>query len=360
VSDWFKFSLRNGPPVLLEHIFNDRGVFSIFSSNMDNVLFMKHALELAAKGWPDVAPNPMVGCVIVHENKIVAEGYHHKYGEAHAEVNAIAALPSEISASECVLFVTLEPCSHFGKTPPCADLIIKSGFKKVIVCNTDPNPLVSGKGIAKLRETGIEVITGVLEEEGYKLNKRFFTFHEKKRPYIILKWAQTADGFISKWPVPKERTENMISTPEHQVKVHEMRASEMAIMVGKNTVVRDNPSLTTRLVPGKNPLRIFIDKKLEVPASFNMYNKAADTWVFNETRDETKDNIRFVGIDFSGNVLKQILNKLYEANIQSLIVEGGSTLLNHFISEGLYDEMSVFTNPDIKFGSGVKAPEMKG
>lgn len=322
--------------------------------------FMQHALDLAAKGWPAVAPNPMVGCVIVHENKIIAEGYHQKYGEAHAEVNAIAALPVNADVSGCTLYVTLEPCAHFGKTPPCADLIIKTGFKKVIVCNTDPNPLVSGKGIAKLREAGIEVLTGVLEQEGSKLNKRFFTFHEKKRPYIILKWAQTADGFISKWPVPKERSDNTISTPEHQIKVHEMRASEMAIMVGKNTVMRDNPSLTTRLVPGKNPLRIFIDKKLEVPSTFNIYSEDAETWVFNETREEIKGHIRYIMVDFSSNALKQILTRLYESNIQSLIVEGGSTLLNHFITEGLYDEMSVFTNPDLKFGSGVKAPDMRG
>lgn len=327
---------------------------------MDHSFFMKQALDLAAKGWPDVAPNPMVGCVITLDGNVIASGYHHKYGGPHAEVNAIASLPPEMDVTRFTLYVTLEPCSHFGKTPPCADLIIKTGFKKVVVCNTDPNPLVAGKGIAKLREAGIEVVTGVLEAEGAKLNKRFFTFHEKKRPYIILKWAQTADGFISKWPVPKERSENVISTPEHQVMVHQMRASEMAIMVGKNTVIRDNPSLTTRLVPGKNPLRLFIDRKLEVPQHFNIYNADSETWVFNESRNETEKNIRFVAIDFSSNVLKQILEKLYEGNIQSIIVEGGSTLLNHFITEGLYDEISVFTNPDLKFGSGVKAPDMRG
>ncbi|MGZ3920469.1 MAG: bifunctional diaminohydroxyphosphoribosylaminopyrimidine deaminase/5-amino-6-(5-phosphoribosylamino)uracil reductase RibD [Bacteroidia bacterium] len=326
---------------------------------MNDNYFMKRALELAAKGFPAALPNPMVGCVIVHNNKIVAEGYHQKYGEAHAEVNAINNLSHGIDPSDCTLYVTLEPCTHYGKTPPCADLVIKKGFKKVVICNTDPNPVVSGKGIDKLRKAGIEVVTGVLEEEGDKLNKRFFTFHKKKRPYIILKWAQTADGYISKLPVPANREENIISTPEHQKQVHQMRSEEMAIMVGKNTVLHDNPSLSTRHVKGKNAIRIFIDRKLEVPLTYAIYNGEAETLVFNESRSETVNNIRYIAIDFSRHVLKQILQKLVELNIQSVIVEGGATLLNHFINEGLYDEISVFENKDLSFGHGIKAPQLK-
>ncbi|MBA3665156.1 MAG: bifunctional diaminohydroxyphosphoribosylaminopyrimidine deaminase/5-amino-6-(5-phosphoribosylamino)uracil reductase RibD [Bacteroidetes bacterium] len=317
------------------------------------------ALKNAANGFPAVLPNPMVGCVIVCNEEIVAEGYHQKFGEAHAEVNAINNLKAGVDPSECTLYVTLEPCTHFGKTPPCADLIIEKGFKKVVVCNHDPNPLVSGRGIEKLRKAGIEVITGVMEEEGRALNKRFFTFHEKKRPYVILKWAQTADGYISRLPVPENREENIISTPDHQKMVHRMRSEEVAIMVGKNTVMHDNPKLTTRLVKGKNPVRIFIDQHLEVPLNFNIYNKEAETIVFNGKKNEIVDNIKFLQIDFNGHVLKHILDKLYQMNIQSILVEGGSKLLNYFIEDGIYDELSVFENKELVFGKGIKAPSIK-
>lgn len=324
---------------------------------MNHPTFIIAALNLAQKGWPDVSPNPMVGCVIVKDNQIVAEGYHKKFGEAHAEVIAISALASNINPAECSLYVTLEPCSHYGKTPPCTDLIIKKGFKKVVICNTDANPIVSGKGIEKLRAAGIEVILHVLEKEGAELNKRFFTFHQKKRPFYILKWSQTADGFISRWPIPKTRNENIISTPEHLIKVHEMRAGEMAIMVGKNTVLHDNPRLTTRLVKGNNPVRIFIDRILEVPATFHIYNAEAKTIIFNEQKSEIKDHLHFIQIDFSKNVLVQISEKLFEMNIQSVLVEGGLKLLNSFILQGLYDEIKVFKNNNLNFGSGIKAPD---
>ena len=191
---------------------------------------MQHALSLAEKGLGMVSPNPLVGCVIVHNDRIVAEGYHQKYGEAHAEVNAVNALPNSVNPAECTVYVTLEPCSHFGKTPPCADLLIKKGFKKVVICNNDPNPLVSGNGIKKLEIAGIEVITGVLEKEGRFLNRRFFTNHEKKRPYIILKWAQTKDGFISKWPIPANREENWITHKAAQIASHQLRANDDAIL----------------------------------------------------------------------------------------------------------------------------------
>jgi len=318
--------------------------------------YMQIALNLAKQGWPYVAPNPMVGCVIVLDEKIVAEGFHQKYGEAHAEVNSINNLSPLVRAEDCTLFVNLEPCSHHGKTPPCADLIISKGFKKVVIANLDPNPLVAGKGIEKLKNAEINVITGVLEKEGRELNKRFFTFHEKKRPYYILKWAQTADGFISKLPVPEKREENMIGDEEQQKKVHQMRAGEMAVMVGKNTVLCDNPNLTTRLAEGKNPLRIFIDKNLEVPRSFNIYNTQAETIVFNALLSEDAGNIKRIKIDFTKNVLKQISDILYQLKIQSVIVEGGVFLLNDFIKQNLYDEVNVFVNEKLKFGSGVKAP----
>lgn len=315
------------------------------------------ALNLAKQGWPMVSPNPMVGCVIIKDNQIVAKGYHEKFGKAHAEVNAINALNPEINPADCTLYVTLEPCTHFGKTPPCVDLIIEKGFKRVVICNTDPNPLVAGKGIEKLRAAGIEVVKDVLEQKGAELNKRFFTFHHKKRPYYILKWAQTADGFISRLPVPKNREENMISTSDHLIKVHTMRSEEMAIMVGKNTVLHDNPRLTTRLVKGNNPVRIFIDRSLEVPTTFNIYNKESNTIIFNAQKSEVKDHLHFICIDFSKNVLAQISVKLYEMNIQSVLVEGGARLLNDFILQGLYDELRVFKNYELNFGSGLKAPD---
>ncbi len=320
--------------------------------------YMQLALNLAQKGWPNVAPNPMVGCVIVFGDKVVAEGYHQTYGQAHAEVNAINSLDTKFNPKECILYVTLEPCSHHGKTPPCADLIISKGFKTVVIACKDPNPLVSGKGINKLKEAGIIVIENVLEEEAKSLNKRFFTFFEKERPYFILKWAQTADGFISRLPLPANKAENKITGSQAQKIVHELRASEMGIMVGKNTVLADDPSLTTRLVEGKNPVRIFIDKDLEVPLTFNIYSKEAKTIVFNGVKDEQAANVLFVKLNFEMNALEQIINKLYELKIQSVLVEGGRRLLNDFIQQNIFDEILVFENPNLKFGNGVKAPQM--
>jgi len=323
---------------------------------MNHEYYMLQALNLAKLGWPQVSPNPMVGSVIVKNNEIIASGYHQQFGQAHAEVNAIKALSSSVSASECTLYVTLEPCSHQGKTPPCADLIIETGFKKVVVGCKDPNPLVAGKGILKLQQAGIEVTTGILENAVKHLNKRFIHFHEKKRPYFILKWATTADGFISKVPLPKNREENMITHRDAQVYVHGIRSEVMGIFVGKNTVLNDNPHLTTRLVEGKNPVRIFIDKNLEVPNTFHVYNKEAQSIVFNAIQDEQKDNIRFVKLDFDKEILKQINAKLYQMQIQSVLVEGGAFLVNEFVKQDLWDEVLVFQNPDLHFKEGLKAP----
>lgn len=325
---------------------------------MDHEYFMQKALDLAALGWPQVVPNPMVGCVIVHKGEIVASGYHQKYGGAHAEVNAINALSDKLSPADCTLYVTLEPCSHHGKTPPCADLIVRSGFKTVVVACKDPNPLVSGKGIEKLEKAGVKVISGVLEAQARELNKRFICFFEKKRPYIFLKWAQTADGFISKLPVPSDRKENWISRSEANVFVHQLRAETQAILAGKNTALNDDPALTTRLVKGVNPLRLLIDRNLEVPLSNQIYNREASTLVFNALKEEIKDTIRFVKLNFQGDVLTQVFNKLHELNVQSVLVEGGALLLNSIVEAGLWDEMMIIENPTLYFKEGLEAPKI--
>lgn len=323
---------------------------------MNHSTYMQKALQLAKFGWPNVAPNPMVGCVIVKNDKVIAEGYHKHYGEAHAEVNAINSLGKDFDFSDCTLYVNLEPCSHHGKTPPCSDLIISKKIKAVVICNVDSNPLVGGKGIEKLKKAGIEVVTGILEKEGRELNKRFFTFHEKKRPYIILKWAQTNDGFISKQPVPENRNENWITGDDNRKLVHQWRAEEKAIMVGTNTVKCDDPELTVRMVEGKNPVRIVIDKDLKLKPNSKVFNDEAETLVFTAHDKPSSGNNYYFRIDFSKNILPQIFNKLVDSNISSLIVEGGTTLLQSFINENLWDEARVFINPDKNFGDGVKAP----
>lgn len=320
-----------------------------------HIPYMKKAMILAQKGLGSVSPNPLVGCVIVKENKIVAEGYHQKFGEAHAEVNAINNLPADIDPKDCTLYVNLEPCCHHGKTPPCCDLIIKKGFKKVVVCNGDPNPLVAGIGIEKLKQAGIEVIQGICEKEGRYLNRRFFTFHEKKRPYIILKWAQTADGYISKWPLPENKSENKISGNEAQTLVHEMRAAEDAILVGKNTVLNDDPFLTTRLVEGKNPLRVII-AGTEIPRTLNVFNADAKIVVFNSTISEVKDHITYIKLQ-PENAIPQILASLHKMGVSSVLIEGGLYTLSGFITAGMWDEQHVFVNPSLNFSGGIKAPK---
>jgi diaminohydroxyphosphoribosylaminopyrimidine deaminase/5-amino-6-(5-phosphoribosylamino)uracil reductase len=321
----------------------------------DHSTFMKQAFILAQKGLGHVSPNPLVGCVIVKDDKIIAEGYHQKFGGAHAEVNAILNLPSPIDPKDCTLYVNLEPCCHHGKTPPCTDLIIARGFKKVVVSNSDPNPLVAGIGIEKLKQAGIEVITGVCEKEGRYLNRRFFTFHEKKRPYIILKWAQTADGFISKWPLPDAKNENRISGEEAQTFVHQMRAAEDAILVGKNTVLNDDPFLTTRLVEGKNPLRVIITGN-DIPKTFNVFNSDAKIVVFNPHKSEVKDHINYIRLH-AGNAIPQILSSLYKMGVSSVLIEGGLYTLTCFISAGMWDEQHVFVNPALHFENGIQAPK---
>jgi len=325
---------------------------------VSDTVYMKRCLELAHKGLGLVAPNPMVGCVIVKEDKIIGEGFHQKYGEAHAEVNAVNSLPADFDFSKCTLYVNLEPCSHYGKTPPCSDLIISKKFKKVVIGNKDSNPLVAGKGIQKLRNAGIEVEEGVLQEECRELNKRFFTFYEKKRPYVILKWAQTADGFISKASF-ESKEDNWITGEESKKLVHRWRTEEQGIMVGTNTVLKDNPFLTVRLVQGKNPVRIVVDKDLKLDIAHNVFNKDSETIVFTEKDKALADHLTYITVHFGSPLISQMLECLYQKNISSLIVEGGAQLLRGFIGENLWDEARVFINPDKKFGEGLKAPALK-
>ena len=315
---------------------------------------MHRCLELAVKGLGNVAPNPMVGCVIVYNGAIIGEGYHQKYGEAHAEVNAIASVTDKNLLKESMVYVSLEPCSHHGKTPPCSDLLIAHKVKRVVIGCLDTNPLVAGKGIEKLRNAGIEVITGVLENEARELNKRFFTYHEKKRPYIILKWAQTKDGFISKIP-PFTKEENWITNGESKKLVHTWRAQEQAILIGTTTALLDNPALTVRLTGGKNPIRILIDKDLKVPIASAIFSNEAETIVVTEKNQSSKNNIIYHQIDFTKDITTQILDFLYDKKITSLIIEGGAHTLQSFIDKGLWDEARIFIGNKY-FKTGIKAP----
>jgi diaminohydroxyphosphoribosylaminopyrimidine deaminase / 5-amino-6-(5-phosphoribosylamino)uracil reductase len=316
-------------------------------------LYMNRALNLAKLSAGNVAPNPMVGCVIVHNNEIIGEGWHKKYGEAHAEVNAISSVVDQALLAESTVYVTLEPCSHFGKTPPCADLLIDKKVKKVIVCNIDPNPLVAGKGIEKLQISGIEVETGILAKEGLAINKRFFTFFEKKRPYIILKWAQTADGFIAGENYKKIQISNAFSSKI----VHKMRTENAAIMVGTNTAINDNPNLTTRNWAGQNPVRILIDKQLRFKNSMNVFNDEAQTLIYNLHGNGKVANAQYVQLPENDDFLANLILDLYAKNIQSVLVEGGTKLIESFIKLGLWDEALVIVS-DNKISDGVLGPKM--
>ncbi|MDP2189496.1 MAG: bifunctional diaminohydroxyphosphoribosylaminopyrimidine deaminase/5-amino-6-(5-phosphoribosylamino)uracil reductase RibD [Sphingobacteriaceae bacterium] len=293
---------------------------------MQHALYMQRALELAALGQGAVAPNPMVGCVIVHNNQIIGEGWHQQYGQAHAEVNAIAAVENPALLAEATLYVTLEPCAHYGKTPPCSLLIIEKGIKKVVVANVDPFPAVAGKGIAMLEAAGCDVVIGVLAEQGRWLNRRFFTFQEQKRPYIILKWAESADGFMA----PAINGPYWISSPESKLLTHRWRAEESGILVGAGTVLADNPALTTRLVQGPNPHRFVLEREPFLSSDWQVFDAAAPT-----TRLVYQQNSLV-------EQLPGILQKLQQQSIQSVLVEGGQHLLNAFLETGLWDEIRVF------------------
>ena len=312
---------------------------------------MSRCIQLALLGEGAVAPNPMVGALLVHDKRVIGEGYHTVYVESHAEVNCLNSVISDdqplIPAS--TLYVSLEPCAHFGKTPPCADLIVKSGIKKVVVAARDPFPRVNGMGIEILKQAGVEVVTGVLEEQAMELNKIFFFFQQKKRPYIFLKWAQTVDGFIAAENYQQVAISNALSNRW----VHKLRSSTQAILVGTNTAVHDNPSLTTRLWTGESPLRIVIDKQLRVPATSALFSSDAPLLVFNLLKDETAGHVRYIKVTEGDDLLRSILKLLYNENIQSLLVEGGAVLLRSFIEQNLWDEAIIITNKSLQLGSGI-------
>ena len=322
--------------------------------------FMQRAVSLAKKGTRLAYPNPCVGAVIVCDGKIIGEGYTSAYGGPHAEVNAINSVQDESLLGKSTLYVTLEPCAHYGKTPPCANLIEAKNIPKIYIGCIDTFAAVAGKGIEILLKAGREVHVGVLEEECIELHKRFFTYHNKKRPYIVLKWAETQDGFIDKEREVSsvdEAKPTWISNELSKQKVHQIRATEHAIMVGTNTALKDNPTLTTRLFGGVSPIRILIDKNLRVPNEYHLYNGEIKTIVF--TEQETNSNlVQFKKIDFSKNILSQIMEVLYQEKIQSVLVEGGKQLLNSFIEQNLWDEAFVFVGND-KFEKGVEAPVLE-
>ena len=316
--------------------------------------FMHRALELAALGLGSVSPNPLVGSVIVHEGKIIGEGWHKKYGEAHAEVNAIDSVDNKDLLKESTVYVNLEPCSHFGKTPPCADMLIAHRIKKVVVANLDSNPLVAGNGIKKLRAEGIEVITGILDKNGNELNRRFFTYMEKQRPYIILKWAETADGFIAR----ENYDSKWISNEYSRQLVHKWRSEEDAILVGSKTVAHDNPQLNVRDWSGRNPVRIVIDRFLKLDDTLNVFDKKQKTIVYNLIKHEEHPNLAMVRVD-EENFIENLVKDLFKKKIQSVLIEGGAKTLNFFLALGLWDEARVFQSSR-SFNKGILAPTMRG
>ena len=320
--------------------------------------YIVRCIELAERGKGFVAPNPLVGAVLVYDDKIIGEGWHQQFGEAHAEVNCINSV-SEINRKfivDSTLYVSLEPCNHFGKTPPCTDLILKSGIKKVVIGCRDENELVNGVGVKRLSAHGVGVIENVLEEECKDLNKRFFAFHKKYRPYIFLKWAETADGFIA----AENFKQIKISNAEVDYLMHQMRAEEAAIMVGFNTALHDNPKLTARnFTNSKQPLRIVIDKPNELPNSHFLLADEFPTLILNEIKNEKNDEKEFLKIDFHENWLHDFMQILFKRKILSLIVEGGTRLLESFIQSNLWDEAIKITNRDLNIEGGVRAPQIQ-
>lgn len=316
---------------------------------------MQRCIELARKGIGYVSPNPMVGSVIVYEGKIIGEGYHSSYGKAHAEVNAITSVKNKSVLSKSTLYTNLEPCAHFGKTPPCSSLIIKFKIPEVIIGCMDSFSEVFGKGIAKMENAGIEVTAGVLKKESRELNKRFFTFHEKKRPYIILKWAESKDGYIA----PRNQITPFWMTSSASKKiVHKWRSDEDAILVGRTTAEMDNPALTVREVEGKNPIKIVIDKDLKLSSSSKLFDDTAKTLIFNAIKTEGIDSNYLIKVDFN-YLINNILRELHKQDIQSVIIEGGSKTLQSFIKENIWDEARIFTT-NKTLANGVKSPTIGG
>jgi len=315
---------------------------------------MQRALELARLGLGSVSPNPLVGCVIVAEDRIIGEGWHKQFGGPHAEVNALQSVTDSTLLSKATVYVNLEPCSHFGKTPPCADKLVQSNVKRVVIANRDTNPLVGGKGIEKLRTAGIDVTENVLQGEGRKLNRRFFANVEQGIPYVILKWAESADGLMattSKKPV-------WISNEYSRQRVHQWRSEEDAVLVGANTAEIDNPELTVRHWTGRNPQRIVIDKSLRLPASLHLFDHSNPTLRYNLLRDDTQENMIYVKLT-EVNFLSDLLHDLLNRQIGSVIVEGGAQTLNAFIAAGLWHEARIIRSKN-SLGDGTVSPVLRG
>jgi diaminohydroxyphosphoribosylaminopyrimidine deaminase/5-amino-6-(5-phosphoribosylamino)uracil reductase len=323
--------------------------------------YMRRCLELAQLGLGSVSPNPMVGAVIVCDDKIIGEGYHQKYGQAHAEVNAVNRVISDFDNYEELLkqstiYVSLEPCAHYGKTPPCADLIIRHQIPKVVIGCRDPFDQVNGKGTEKLLAAGIEVISGVLERECQWLNRRFFTRVQKHRPYVILKWAQTAEGFFA----PADGKQLWITGLESKKLVHQWRGEEDAVLVGKHTAMIDNPQLNVRYGNGKSPVRVVLDRRLELNKNLHLFDQSIETLVFNEIKTDADGHVKYIALeDFDRYVPQYILYQLYLRDIQSVIIEGGAFTLNSFIEAGLWDEARIFTG-NTDFITGIRAPVIDG
>jgi len=319
--------------------------------------YMHRCLELAKQGAGYVAPNPMVGAVLVHDGKIIGEGFHQQYGGPHAELNCINSVREQDKdkVSSSVLYVSLEPCSHFGKTPPCTDLIITNRISEVVIGCRDPFKEVDGKGIEKLKAAGVRVIYGILEQECQQLNKRFFTFHKKHRPYIILKWAETGNGKIA----TNGADRLLISNEQTNRLVHKWRSEETSILVGTNTALLDDPELSTRNWNGPSPIRLVIDLDLKLPLTLKIFNNKQRTVIFNTVRHEEKDHLNYYQVTEDVNLVHQIVNALYQMKIQSVIVEGGARLLQSFIDEEIWDEVRIIKNEELIINSGLAAPELK-
>lgn len=320
-------------------------------------IYMQRCLDIARRGLRSAAPNPSVGAVLVYKNKIIAEGFTSPYGGAHAEVNCINNVKEEDKnlISKSSLYVSLEPCSHFGKTPPCSKLIIKNKIPRVIIATRDPNPLVAGNGIAELKNHGIDVIESVLEDKAREQNKRFFCLFTKKRPYIILKWAQTKQALFS----PNSNEQFWITNKRTKALVHQWRSEEMAILVGEKTVLADKPRLNVRLVKGENPVRIVINTDKELDTNLPIFNGEIPSWIYSKFKGTNKENLEFIPIKNADNVLDEILKDLYERQISSLIVEGGAFTLAKFIEQGLWDEARILIG-EKELKEGIAAPKIKG
>ena len=324
---------------------------------MNHKYYIKRCLEISKQGLGTTRPNPSVGAVLVVDNKIIGEGFTSPYGGSHAEVNAISSVKNDEDLKKATMYVTLEPCSHYGKTPPCADLIVKSGIKKVVIGCVDVNDVVAGRGVERLKNAGCEVVVGVLENECKAHHKRFFTFHSKKRPYIILKWAQTQDGYIAPKNNRVKQAPVWITQKVSRQLVHKWRSEEHSILVGTTTVLDDNPSLDVRSWSGENPLRIVIDKDLKLPKDLKVYDGSVKTIFINQKVTTSNENLFFEKIIFSKPIALEICKVLFKHKVQSLIVEGGRKTIQTFIDENLWDEARVFSGL-VNFNEGTKAPKL--